>query len=132
MKILAAPARPSSRHPGISPRLQKTTPPPAPAASIDSPPYCAAETAAGVCHLHLCQKFRATRVLALDPDGNLLVSLTHQGKVVALPDKDGDGVADAVVTVLEGLNKPHGLAFGPGNKPRLYVAETDRVAAYRL
>lgn len=70
------------------------------------------------------------RVLALDPDGALLVSLTSQGRVVALPDKDGDGVADARVTVLAGLNKPHGLAFGPGEKPRLYVAETGQVAAY--
>jgi len=70
------------------------------------------------------------RVLALDPDGTLLVSLTSQGKVVALPDKNGDGVADAVVTVLDGLNKPHGLAFGPEKKPRLYVAETGRVEAF--
>jgi len=73
---------------------------------------------------------QGARVLALDPAGNLLVSLTSQGRVVALPDKNGDGVADAVVTVLEGLNKPHGLAFGPEKKPRLYVAETDQVAAY--
>jgi len=70
------------------------------------------------------------RVLALDPGGTLLVSLTSQGKVVALPDKNGDGVADAVVTVLDGLNKPHGLAFGPEKQPRLYVAETGRVAAF--
>ena len=70
------------------------------------------------------------RVLALDPDGTLLVSLTSRGKVVALPDKNGDGVADAVVTVLDGLNKPHGLAFGPEENPRLYVAETGRVSAY--
>ena len=34
------------------------------------------------------------------------------------------------MTVLEGLNKPHGLAFGPEEPPRLYVAETDQVAAY--
>ena len=70
------------------------------------------------------------RVLALDPGGTLLVSLTSQGKVVALPDKNDDGVAEAAVTVLDGLNKPHGLAFGPGEKPRLYVAETERVAAF--
>ena len=70
------------------------------------------------------------RVLALDPGGTLLVSLTSQGRVVALPDKNDNGVADAVVTVLEGLNKPHGLAFGPEENPRLYVAETDQVAAY--
>jgi len=73
---------------------------------------------------------KGARVLALDPAGNLLVSLTSQGRVVALPDKNGDGVADAVVTVLDGLNHPHGLAFEPGKEPRLYVAETDQVAAY--
>jgi glucose/arabinose dehydrogenase len=70
------------------------------------------------------------RVLALDPEGNLLLSLTSQGRVVALPDKNGDGAADTVATVLQGLNKPHGLAFGPGEEPRLYVAETHRVSAY--
>ncbi len=70
------------------------------------------------------------RVLALDPNGTLLVSLTSQGRVVALPDKNQAGRADAVITVLEGLNQPHGLAFGPGEKPRLYVAETDQVTAY--
>jgi glucose/arabinose dehydrogenase len=70
------------------------------------------------------------RVLALDPNGNLLVSLTSQGKVVALPDKNEDGIADAAVTVLEGLDKPHGLAFGPGEPPRLYVVETGQVSAY--
>jgi glucose/arabinose dehydrogenase len=73
---------------------------------------------------------QGARVLALDPGGNLLVSLTSQGRVVALPDTNGDGVADAVVTVLDGLNQPHGLAFEPGEDPRLYVAETDQVAAY--
>jgi glucose/arabinose dehydrogenase len=70
------------------------------------------------------------RVLALDPGGTLLVSLTSQGKVVALPDKNGNGVADTPVTVLQGLNKPHGLAFGPEENPRLYVAETHQVTAY--
>jgi glucose/arabinose dehydrogenase len=75
-------------------------------------------------------KVPGARVLALDPDGTLLVSLTSRGKVVALPDKNGDGVADAVVTVLDGLNQPHGLVFGPEEKPRLYVAETARVAAF--
>jgi len=73
---------------------------------------------------------KGARVLALDPQGTLLVSLTSQGKVMALPDRQGAGVAEAAVTVLEGLNRPHGLAFGPGEQPRLYVAETDQVAVY--
>jgi glucose/arabinose dehydrogenase len=78
------------------------------------------------------------RVLALDPAGTLLVSLTRQGRVVALPDKNDDGKADDVITVLSGLNHPHGLAFTndtkntkkPEEKPQFYVAETDQVAVY--
>jgi len=76
------------------------------------------------------QKLGNPRVLCLDPEGTLLVSLTRQGKVVALPDKDAKGVADQVVTVLEGLQRPHGLAFGPGEHPQLYVGETPEVSVY--
>ena len=32
--------------------------------------------------------------MAYDSSGNLLVSIPSQGKVVALPDRDGDGVAE--------------------------------------
>jgi glucose/arabinose dehydrogenase len=70
------------------------------------------------------------RVLALDPEGTLLVSLTRQGKVIALPDQDDRGKAGTAVTLLDGLDHPHGLAFGPEKPPRLYVAETKQVAAY--
>jgi glucose/arabinose dehydrogenase len=67
------------------------------------------------------------RVLAWDAKGTLVVSLTAQGKVIALPDSAHDGVADRVVTVLSGLDLPHGLAFR-GNT--LYVAESDGVSTY--
>jgi glucose/arabinose dehydrogenase len=70
------------------------------------------------------------RVLCLDPAGNLLASLTSQGRVVALPAKDDKGGAAAPVTVLSGLQRPHGLAFGPQDPPKLYVAETGEVAIY--
>jgi glucose/arabinose dehydrogenase len=53
-----------------------------------------------------------------------------QGRVVALPDKDKDGVVDAVVTVIDGLNRPHGLAFRCAPECRLYIAEEDRVNVY--
>jgi glucose/arabinose dehydrogenase len=112
-------------------RLLKTPPPPSPAA----PQPQAALTAPlklppGFTLSIFAKNLGNPRVLCLDPDGNLLVSLTHQGKVVALPDKGSQGVADRVVTVLEGLNRPHGLAFGPGTEPKLYVAETTEVATY--
>lgn len=68
------------------------------------------------------------RFMALDPDGVLLVSITQEDRVVALPDENQDGRADKVVTVAEGLNLPHGLAF---HKGYLYIAETDKVTRYR-
>lgn len=68
------------------------------------------------------------RFMTLDPAGTLLVSLPQDGRVVALPDADGDGRADRTVPVAEGLDLPHGLAFRDG---QLYVAETGRVVRLR-
>jgi len=68
------------------------------------------------------------RFMTLDPAGTLLVSIPSQGRVVALPDRGGHGKADAVVTVVEGLDRPHGLACKDG---QLYVAETGRVLRFR-
>lgn len=77
------------------------------------------------------------RVLTRGPAGNILVSIPSEGKVVALPDRDGDGVADEIVTVIEELNRPHGLAtkcfageFGVEYTCKLFIAETDQVAVY--
>ena len=70
------------------------------------------------------------RVMLADPAGTLLVSIPSRGKVVALPDSNGDGVADREVTVAEGLNLPHGLALSCDPDCRLYIAEEDRVDVY--
>jgi len=67
------------------------------------------------------------RMMIFSPDGTLLVSEAGEGKVVALPDKKHAGKAEQVVTVLSGLNEPHGLAFYEG---KLYVAENDKVRRY--
>lgn len=72
--------------------------------------------------------FGSPRFMTLDPAGTLLVSTPRQGRVVALPDRDGDGRADTVVTVADGLDLPHGLAFKDG---QLWVAETGRVRRFR-
>lgn len=58
------------------------------------------------------------RVLAWDPEGTLLVSIPSLGKVVA---------AETNRTVIDGLNRPHGIAF---SDTTLYIAETDQVARY--
>ena len=67
------------------------------------------------------------RFMVLDPTGTLLVSIPSRGRVVALPDKNGHGKPDAVVTVADGLTQPHGLAFKDG---QLYVAETGRILRF--
>lgn len=67
------------------------------------------------------------RDLAHDSSGTLVVSLTKSGRVVALPDSDGDRTADKVVDILTGLRGPHGIAF---DGTRLYVAEEDVVQSY--
>ncbi len=70
------------------------------------------------------------RVMIEGPHSDLFVSIPSQGKVVALPDRNSDGIADEVVTVLEGLNRPHGLAFGAIDSWQMYVAESDALTVY--
>lgn len=67
------------------------------------------------------------RMMAWSPGGTLYVTETVHGRVVALPDRDGDGVADERVVWAEGLDFPHGLAF---HQDWLYVAETGRVVRF--
>ena len=67
------------------------------------------------------------RALTVDPAGVVLVSVPAAGRVLALPDRDGDGRADDFVVVAAGLDLPHGLAFHRG---ALYVAETGRVVRF--
>lgn len=64
------------------------------------------------------------RLAAWAPDGKLLVSRPESGDVQVLtPSASGAQVA----TLVEGLTRPHGLAF---DGDVLYVAESDRVDAY--
>jgi glucose/arabinose dehydrogenase len=69
----------------------------------------------------------SARMLVFSPGGVLLVSESGEGKVVALPDPKHTGKAERTVTVLDGLNEPHGLAFYEG---KLYVAENDQVRRF--
>ncbi|WP_035751495.1 PQQ-dependent sugar dehydrogenase [Parafrankia discariae] len=67
----------------------------------------------------------SARHAAWAPDGTLLVSVPENGTVVRLQ-PDGRGTA-TVSTLLNGLTRPHGLAFADTT---LYVAQSDRVDAY--
>lgn len=71
------------------------------------------------------------RAMHWGPDGRMLVSIPAQGRVVAISDANGDGVAEKVETVLAGLNRPHGLASRcDDTQCVLYVAESDKVMRY--
>ncbi len=79
----------------------------------------------------------APRVLARDGFGNILVSIPKDGVVLALADTNSDGIEDKRYTLVQGLNKPHGLAVkcdseqvGKTRECKLYVAEENRVASY--
>ena len=67
------------------------------------------------------------RFMAVGPGGEILATLTRQGRVVALPDANHDGRADRVVSVADGLDLPHGIEFHAGS---LWVAETGRVIQF--
>jgi glucose/arabinose dehydrogenase len=68
------------------------------------------------------------RGLAVDPAGVLIVTAPAKGRVLALPDRIGDGRASNVVTLAEDLDLPHGVAFRGTD---LYVAETSRIVRFR-
>lgn len=71
---------------------------------------------------------RGPRFMDESPGKVLHVTLTRAGKVMALPDTDGDGKADKNITVAKGLSNPHGIAFFKGF---LYIAETGRILRFR-
>lgn len=55
------------------------------------------------------------RFLTFDPDGVLHVADRGSGRIVALPDRDGDGHADDVQVVADALDAPHSLVFFGGD-----------------
>jgi len=84
------------------------------------------------------------RVLTRDQQGTMLASLTREGRIVALPDVDGNGEADEVRVVLQGLDGPHGILVHCGDTASaldsegvnqgtcvLYVAEEGSVSSYQ-
>ena len=66
------------------------------------------------------------RLMAFNADGVLHVA--HVNSVMALPDRDNDGVADAEITAVSGLSQANSIAF---YRDAMYVAETDKVIRYR-
>jgi glucose/arabinose dehydrogenase len=84
------------------------------------PGFTASVFAAGV---------RGARGMAIGPNGDLYVTGLGPGVVYRLPDRNRDGVADAVETWADTLSMPHGIAARDGY---LFVAETNRVIRFPI
>lgn len=72
------------------------------------------------------------RAIAFAPNGTPFVTIMNRGekfggKVLALPDADGDGRADQAIVVREGFFRPHGIRFLNND---IYVSDTSTV--YRM
>lgn len=108
--------------------LTETKPPP-PLPEGDLAPFVAPE---GFNATIFSRDVPGARVMTRDQSGTMLVSLTKEGKVVALPDTNEDGKSDETVTVLEGLKQPHGILVACELEQPciLYVAETGALKAY--
>lgn len=91
------------------------------AVDIEHPVYLPADFTAKVFYAGRLDK---ARFMAWGPDSVLYVANKNSGEVLALPDRDKDGVADEAVVAVEGLDKPHDLTFYNG---ALYVTEERRV-----
>jgi glucose/arabinose dehydrogenase len=71
------------------------------------------------------QGLRDPRMMTLGPDGHLYVAERGAGRIVRLPDRNGDGVADGVEVVVEGLGAPSSIVFYQDGS--LYIGETTQI-----
>lgn len=70
------------------------------------------------------------RFLRFTPTGDLLVSTPRSGEIVLLErDANDDGLPDGSRTLLDGLDRPHGIDLHDG---WLYVGETGAIARVRF
>lgn len=67
---------------------------------------------------------RGPRFMAVGPDGVLYVADRGNDRIVALPDTNGDGQADEIRVLADGLNNPHNMIY---HEEAWYVAVTEGV-----
>jgi glucose/arabinose dehydrogenase len=72
-------------------------------------------------------KVKGARSMALGENSWVFVGTGQEGKVYALADRNGDGVADERLTVAQKLFMPNGVAYRNGS---LYVAEINRIRRF--
>ena len=71
---------------------------------------------------------RNPRFLAFSPEGVLHLSNMGAGQILALPDRDQDGVADQVIIAARGFAEANNMAFYNGY---MYVGDTHQLLRFR-
>jgi len=76
--------------------------------------------------IELYANVRNARQMTLGDDGTVYVGSRSRagGRIFAIPDADGDGKADEVVSIARGLNRPSGLTIRDGD---LYVGALNTI-----
>jgi glucose/arabinose dehydrogenase len=108
--------------------LETATPPATPEAAAPTrvvPPKEAVHLPPGFGISVFAEGLRGPRMMTVGPDRQLYVAERGAGRIVRLPDEDGDGVADGVGVVAGELNAPSSIAFYQDGS--LYVGETTRI-----
>lgn len=79
--------------------------------------------------IELYANVRNARQMTLGDDGTVYVGTRHRagGRIFAVPDADGDGKGDEVITIAAGLKSPSGLTYKDGD---LYIGAVSRI--YRI
>jgi glucose/arabinose dehydrogenase len=95
--------------------------------SVQSPPLADLRVPPGFRISVFATDLQGARLMAVSPEGVLHVARRRTHEVVALPDRDRDGVAESSV-ILSGMTNAHSLAFKDGY---LYVATTPAVMRVR-
>lgn len=71
------------------------------------------------------------RDMIFDNRGNMIVSLTSAGKVIAIKDSDNNGQGGGTIELVNKLRNPHGLALNCiAGKCDLYIAEENQVVSF--
>ncbi len=125
----ASPTPGPTATPGASPTSGPTPVPGAPL-PLPSPDAASARLRApdGFAVRLFATGLQGPRLMAVGPDGRLYVAERGAGRVIRLPDRNNDGLADGVEVVAAGLSGVHSLAWRGAD---LYAAMTDRVMRLR-
>ena len=79
-------------------------------------------------NVFVANNLRNPRFLAFGPDGVLYLSNMGAGQILALPDRDNDGVADETIIAAQGFAEANNMVFHGGY---MYVGDTHEIVRLR-